>query len=267
MKKLCITCKSTKNISESTYKVRKSKLEKKRIFPNDSPPNLKNIKEKRPTNYDMTFNLNLNKNDSSKIILYFASYLKQSCDKIPSADKSYGSYKNLGITKVDKNGNAKLYLKCPNIYVDEGEVYYPHVHYILTNKEKTKWINKLYMKLVICPVNKKQVQQAIKNKCVMIINALPMDEYIKERIPNSISLPYNTSVSNDSIVSYIKIMTKYYPKLVSLNLDIFNIPIIVYCYKKTCDASNKLVDKLLNIGFKNIKEYEGGIVDWFNKKN
>ena len=48
--------------------------------------------------------------------------------------------------------------------------------------------------------------------------------------------------------------------------NIFDVPIITYCYDKTCNASDIVVERLLKIGFKNIKEYSDGIMGWTNKK-
>jgi rhodanese-related sulfurtransferase len=38
--------------------------------------------------------------------------------------------------------------------------------------------------------------------------------------------------------------------------------IVVYCADKACTASPKAAEKLENLGFKNVYDYEGGKADW-----
>lgn len=273
MKQLCLTCKAVKNLHDITYKTKKAdwkqKMGIKGIFPNDSVPDLKKIKEKHPDNFDVTQIVTLKPTDSGKYIFYYASDLKSECSKIPSAKNSYNKFLNNGIAKVDKNGKAILKLRCPNVYCENKNTYFPHLHFILSNKKNTSWENKLYTKLIICSVSKEELQSAIDKKCTMILNALPYEYYIKKRIPLSISLPNNTldKVSKASVIEYLKTMLPHYPRLFkkvkSGTIDILDIPIITYCYKPTCDASEQLANNLMKMGFKNIKEYPGGILGWF----
>jgi hypothetical protein len=275
MRQICLTCKSVKNIKDTTHKTKKAnwkiKVGLKTIFPNDEIPDLNNIKEYKPKNSNVKQILNLSKNDVGKYLLYYAADMKQSCNKIPTPEVSYNNFSNRGITKVNSDGHALINLRCPNMYQTENKSFYPHVHYVLSNQKNTKWINKLYTKVIICDINKKEIKDKIKSNCTMIINALPIEYYIKSRIPNSISLPQDQlkKLSDKEIINYIKSMIKNYPKLNKLvenkKIKVLDIPIITYCYKKTCDASDKLVDRLLEVGFKNIKEYSNGIQGWFGK--
>ena len=272
MKQICLTCKSTKNIRDTTFKTKKShwksKSNMKTIFPNDIIPDLTKIKEIHPKKYDIKQELILNKKDSGKYVLYYASDFRIKCDEIPNAKDSYNSFKNMGITKIDSDGKTTLYLRCPNVYIENNKISYPHVHYILSDKKGTNWNDNLYTKVIVCDVDKQYIKKIINTKCTIIINALPNKYFIKNRIPNSISLPSNNlkELSNKEIINYINSMLIYYPKLKkkvdSKQLNIMSIPIITYCYKKTCTASEELYNHLLNIGFVNIKEYSGGILDW-----
>jgi rhodanese-related sulfurtransferase len=38
--------------------------------------------------------------------------------------------------------------------------------------------------------------------------------------------------------------------------------IVVYCKDENCSASPKAAEKLLSLGFQNIKDYEGGLEAW-----
>jgi len=63
-------------------------------------------------------------------------------------------------------------------------------------------------------------------------------------------------------------MIVHYPKINKLlkknKINIKNIPIIVYCYKESCNASELLINKLVELGFTNLREYPHGIVGWNN---
>ena len=112
-----------------------------------------------------------------------------------------------------------------------------------------------------------------ETQCAVVINALPYAEYIKNRIPSSIPLPYTIAtqhqVSKKQLIDYIQDMLVHYPKIHNKvkqgKLDMLNVPIVVYCYKPTCNASMLLIEELIEMGFKDIREYPGGIVDWIKK--
>ena len=45
-------------------------------------------------------------------------------------------------------------------------------------------------------------------------------------------------------------------------MELYEIPIITYCYNKECNASEMAIESLMKKGFVNIDEYEGGIQDF-----
>ena len=134
---------------------------------------------------------------------------------------------------------------------------------IITKNGNLIYIHRLYY--VILQNNLLNMQL---NQIILILNALPMNEYIKDFIPMSMPLPYNSinDVDDVDITNYIKKLSVHSSnihKYVLKNKDnIYNIPLIVYCYDSNCNASNILIRRLWNIGFKNIKEYSGGIKEW-----
>ena len=115
------------------------------------------------------------------------------------------------------------------------------------------------------------MKNIIDNDCSLIINALPFKYFINNIIPKSISLPYNEldNLTDKQIKEYLKNNISNYLRLhknFSLKkIDLLDIPIITYCYDKNCNASEKLIKRLMNIGFKNIKEYSAGIIGWNRK--
>jgi rhodanese-related sulfurtransferase len=211
---------------------------------------------------ELLTSINLGKKYAGRYILYYGAkkISKKGCSKkLPLVNKAYND-KNRGVTRLDSNGIGHIYMNCPSSYRSVKR----HVHYVLSKKSGDGWLPKQYEKEIVCNVDKSFVKNAIKNRCYLIINALPIDEYIKNRIPESISLPYNSNKNNAAIIKYIKDMGKKLPKLneYANSRNILNIPIIVYCYSSKCNAGHKLIEILMKIGFTNILEYKEGITGW-----
>lgn len=82
---------------------------------------------------------------------------------------------------------------------------------------------------------------------LLIINVLSPDTYEDCRIKGSINVPV------DKIEEYAKKLDK-------------NTPIVVYCASYSCPASSRAWHKLKNMGFTNIKAYEGGMAEWKQKE-
>ena len=109
-------------------------------------------------------------------------------------------------------------------------------------------------------------------KCHFLINALPKDNYNRCHIPNSYNLPLSL-IDRSSSQEKRKIIKKFlednlsnYPRLnksiKDKKLNIFNLPIVVYCAHSQCHASEKLIEHLIDAGFVNILEYPGGTKEW-----
>ena len=48
-------------------------------------------------------------------------------------------------------------MRCPQVYKEEGETYFSHVHFIISNKEKSAWINELKTQTVVCEITHKEM--------------------------------------------------------------------------------------------------------------
>jgi uncharacterized membrane protein YuzA (DUF378 family) len=84
---------------------------------------------------DFELEIVIDAKDGEKVI-YWASNKKEINDKtINKWDKAYDNYDNSGISLVDANGKAKIYVKCPQeYYVKFGKVIPKHVHYRIITK-------------------------------------------------------------------------------------------------------------------------------------
>lgn len=275
--RVCLTCKETPDMMKNHITKLEEMPEWKLLrgdttyFPNDKVIDLKNIKISTPTKTTTNVHIHLGKGKADRYVFYFAAEPSKNELEHIEANKAYGKFKNSGIAKTNTNGNAVLKIRCPQNYKEKG-LWYPHIHFLISNSSKTKWNSSLYTKLILCPINKNTVKEAIKHQSHLILNSLPLSYYIKSSIPNSYPLPLD-SISNlekKEVVKYIKSLLHHVPKIKKAvdkgKIDIFSIPIIVYCYNKKCNSSTRLIKHLWKLGFKNIKDYEDGIVGWNTNK-
>tara|TARA_Y100000992_G_C21273725_1_gene498568 strand:+ start:3124 stop:3996 length:873 start_codon:yes stop_codon:yes gene_type:complete len=233
---------------------------------------------KKPSKYDVVMNLELGKSNANKKILYWAATSSPLNKPIVNdAKNAYSKFSNNGITKTDSNGNTKIYFNCPQIYstVAKGkkipQTFFRHVHFVVSNKDETEWLSQIYTKVVVCKLSYKQIQPILKmkDKCHVFINALPCQYYAKDHIPDSYNL-HNSDIKSMSVNElqkwFMDVIKVHYPMLHSLvksgKLQIYELPIIVYCAHDKCNASELAIKELMKKGFVNIHEYSGGMKDY-----
>ncbi len=83
-----------------------------------------------------------------------------------------------------------------------------------------------------------------RNEDFVLVDVLSPDSFEAEHIPGSINIPF------DEIESRVK-------KLINRNDKV-----ITYCANFHCDLSSNAAQKLTELGYKNVWEYEGGLQDW-----
>jgi len=230
--KPCLTC-NTKPIKNGIYKA-----------------NIQNfVLEKLPQN-NKSFHNKINQKfklsglEPNKTIFYFGTDENDFTKKIKDQLNAYNKLKNSGVVKVDKNGDATLYLNCPQLYMDlDGNVYGRHLHFIYYNDKKMKWDLDLFTHKVLCNVNKDFVEKHIKK--VVIIDSRSTEEYEKDHLKNAISFPYNKKISEEIVMEKIQSVKKNYSHKLC--------PIIIYC--NSYDNGFKLYEKLNKLGFYNTVHY------------
>lgn len=269
--KKCLSCKPTNKSVANTTKKRadwKSRKGLKTIFPNDEIPDLKKIRLFHPKNATEHVKIDLGKKMANRYIIYYAAKKRhiRNCEAILSAEEAYNSFKNKGVSKTNKDGVATLKLKCPQTYNEKGKVYFSHVHFIIADRKNKKWINELKTQQVVCQVRNEDLFDVLDSGSAIILNALPIEYFVKDRIPGSYSLPYDlvsTKISDGDVVNYIRSCVNHNRKLnkavMSQKMDILNVPLVTYCYDQKCEADNTLQEKLNKIGFTNVKVYGPGI--------
>ena len=230
--------------------------------------------EFHPKNANKTLKLDLGPKHRDHCLFYFASKSKPhaQCDKINNPVSAYGDYKNSGLAKVDSKGFATIKYNCPQAYREDGFTHIPHLHFVLSEKDCEKWSSTLYTHNIFCPITKDEVDDTVAADCALLVNALPVTYFIKHPIPKSIPLPYTSFSEKDPLTekdvdSYLTGCLSHSPKIqkavTSGKLGLKEIPMILYCYKASCDASHRLAHHLHKMGYNNLKHYKGGVLDYF----
>jgi rhodanese-related sulfurtransferase len=78
----------------------------------------------------------------------------------------------------------------------------------------------------------------------VLVNALAREAFEEERIPGSISIPASDAM-------------RLAPDLLAKDQ-----PIVVYCASSNCTASPTLAQKLVDLGYTEVADFEGGIDAW-----
>jgi rhodanese-related sulfurtransferase len=206
---------------------------------------------------------------SGKWAFYFASNEQEDPLEIKTPKEAYGKDENKGLVKTDKNGKATFKLNCPQPYRAEGTTYCRHVHYLI--EEDGVWLP-MRTTRVICEIELEKLDKVLKDKTALVINALDFKDYDKDKIPGSVNLPVSeleklgTEEKEKRVLDFLKEnIKKLKPiedKVKEKKLDIKDVPIVTYCARKQCKASENLLDQLYECGVNNVLEFPGGMELW-----
>lgn len=232
------------------------------------------VKKQVQQHTNINLSVDLGKANANKYILYFAA-LPSNFKIIRPSKLAYGNFKNKGVTKLNKEGNAILKIKCPQCYSDDdgknkkAETFYRHVHFCLANKDNSGWNPTLYTKIVICDLSYFKMRNLHSKGSVVLINALPCEYYAKDHIVNSYNLPLDkiNKMSQHDLMLWMKeVIKQHYPKIhrkiINKTLYPYEVPIVVYCAHNKCTASNEVAKALLQKRFVNVSEYSGGMKEY-----
>ena len=216
--------------------------------------------------------LTLGSDNSNKYIFYWAANSQKDIHDILGPKEAYGEYENHGLLKCDDKGEVILKFNPPQPYKENSKTNPKHIHYILESSDQT-WLPLKTIR-IIQSVSLEYLDERIKLKDMIILNALPEKYYKKNKIPGSYNLPtetldkYTKETKCKKIKSLIKSILEHYPKIESLVNDkkllLEDIPILTYCANSKCDASHKLIDHLYECNFNNTQEFKEGI-EGYNK--
>lgn len=82
---------------------------------------------------------------------------------------------------------------------------------------------------------------------IPIINVLDPEAFEKAHIPDSINIPLQSSEFVEQVGKVANSKSA---------------PVIVYCASESCDASPKAAQKLEEVGYDKVYDYQGGVEAW-----
>ena len=278
MKNICASCKSV-NV-KSIIKTDNNKLPKwlqktdyVSKFIEKTP-----LKLYKKGKSNMKLKLNVGLKNKNKLMLYWGAKSSNSI-LVKDAKKAYGNFSNYGVCKVNNDGIATLFFDCPQPYstIEKGstkrESFYRHLHFCFSNYNKSSWLETVYTKIIICDLNLKQTLDLQKKQSIILINALPNKYYSKSHIQNSWNLPVKElkkMTQNELLNWFAEVIslnnTKLYNLIKSKKINLYEIPIVVYCANEKCNAGYLAAIELLKKGFINISDFKGGMKEYLKLK-
>lgn len=94
-------------------------------------------------------------------------------------------------------------------------------------------------------IDVKKLNQRLKGtQPPVLINALAKDAFMAKRIPGSINIPTDNAEWAENVIPHK------------------DAEIVVYCANRECTASLKLAQKLENMGYTNVIDFEEGLAGW-----
>jgi len=269
MSKLCLTC-SDKNPFKAKS-IRKAKWLTKAKRENALPVHRPCVTSSKFHPQHATIKIRIKvagKSKETRKILWWGAKPKRIQDSLHGALKSYDCYQNMGIAYINKNGFVTIRAMAPTPYREEGKIWPPHLHFVYANKNE--WSTSVYTIAAYPGHHGKKIgnryeyeatcldhttdkcsiltpQQVKQNwKKLIVVNALPVEYAFEYKINDQVHLPY-TSDTKTIKKACQKIKEKAY---------------VVYCAKRTCIASSKLILKMIEAGCHNVYYMPGGAKEW-----
>jgi rhodanese-related sulfurtransferase len=94
-------------------------------------------------------------------------------------------------------------------------------------------------------IDAKTLKQKLNNyQSPVLINALAKDAFNAKHIPGSINIPTENAEITKEVIPYM------------------DAEIVVYCANRECTASPNLAQKLEEMGYTNVTDFEEGLAGW-----
>ena len=162
----------------------------------------------------------------------------------------------------------------PSLVRYRGEVFPLHVVVVIapekesTDKASDEASSETLAYSIIPKILYESVREMMDKKYAIFVNALPK-QYFEDPIPNSISIPvkeHEKLSDEDRKENFNKIIQKKqleYPHM--MDLEVEEVPLVVFSAHEKCDASHILCELFRKAGSKKIFEYTGGQKDYDEK--
>lgn len=221
--------------------------------------------------------IDMGKSYAGRLVYYFAakSINSKGIKKYPNV---YKGSNNNGLVVLDKKGCGIAKVDCPSVYLDvppktiikkgkKLQAYMNHIHYIVSDKNMTKWEDKMFTQNVLCKISKTEYEMLNKLNVRLVINALES----KYNIPGTdANLLYKEAEKMSSkqvrdFISRIALTKSETHKNLLKSCNVVNMPLIVYCHNPKCTAAKTLATTLYKAGFYNIVYYPGGFLGYHGR--
>jgi len=94
-------------------------------------------------------------------------------------------------------------------------------------------------------IDRDAVREAIDTGRAVVVEALPASYYEDAHLPGALNLPHD---SDEATIAEV--------------LPVRAAPVVVYCSNLACQNSTILSRRLAQLGYTDVREYEGGKEDW-----
>ena len=160
---------------------------------------------------------------------------------------SYADFSNATLARA--RGDAVTFdFMTPVPYAVDGVPYPPHIHFARLQEDST-WDTRIWSVNVPPLLTRRAtVARLIQSRRYLAVNALPPGALGGRTIPGSLRLPYTASLAD--------IERTLGPRVDRAT------PLVLYCAHAKCDASHRLMEKLLALGYTNLLLYPGGLEAW-----
>lgn len=148
--RLCYSCSKVSKKDGHLYAVSKLTKHDLEILRKKAPlPSSSNTHKKSST---QNIHFHLGKTYAGRKVFYYGANPKD-CKGV-NHNVAYKNLKNCGVTTINKEGKVTLKIKCPQSYFEKGKRFMKHIHLVISNKQRTDWLNKLVTIGVLCKVNR-----------------------------------------------------------------------------------------------------------------
>ncbi len=94
-------------------------------------------------------------------------------------------------------------------------------------------------------ITREEIKQALNTGAVTLIESLPQQYYDSGHLPGALQMNYDEVEEKADKI-----------------LEDKDALIVTYCASDTCPNSGYAADKLVTLGYRNVKKYTGGKKDW-----
>ena len=209
-----------------------------------------------PTTTDTEVRVSVNVGKKNNWVFYWAADTHKNSTVIKNPSEAYAKHDNHGLLMSNDDGSIEFILNCPQPYKVDNITYPRHVHFVLLKEDDT-WDMEVKTVNITCLIDEERFEEIRKSRDHIIINASLNNS---NTLDGTINIPYD-QVSGDSKKKLILLIKPEKELRSQLNdIDILDVPIIVYGSASDNEDSKILIKHLTDCGFSNTLIYQKGTV-------